>query len=137
MHAGRRPLFPCLAPAPERVRKPIADIPLRTFHPTPDEARHNMWGLSPGTAPTCMLVLAVAAGESGANPELSRNGVIGVLLCTRESEDLPTARPARPSRKPHVRASRRAGGRRTQGCPHPGTVLPGSPAPAGPEPSEG
>jgi hypothetical protein len=29
-----------------------------------------------------MLVLAVAAGKSGGNPELSRNGVIGVLLRT-------------------------------------------------------
>jgi hypothetical protein len=29
-----------------------------------------------------MLVLAVAAGKSGVNPELSRNGVIGVLLRT-------------------------------------------------------
>jgi hypothetical protein len=31
-----------------------------------------------------MLMLAVAAGESGANPELSRNGMIGALLRTPE-----------------------------------------------------
>ncbi|GAA2947227.1 hypothetical protein GCM10010518_37720 [Kitasatospora cinereorecta] len=84
-----------------------------------------------------MLMLAVAAGESGVNPELSRNGMTGALLRTRKSEDLPTARPARPSRRPYVRASRRAGGRRAPCCPHPGTALPGFPAPAGPEPSEG
>ncbi|GHB23196.1 hypothetical protein GCM10010346_53590 [Streptomyces chryseus] len=63
-------------------------------------ARHNIWGVQLPTAPTCMLMLAVAAGESGVNPELSRNGVIGVLLRTQESEDLPTAYPARPNRVP-------------------------------------
>lgn len=53
-----------------------------------------------------MLMLAVAAGESGANPELSRNGVISALSRTVESEDLPTAHPARPNRMGNVRASR-------------------------------
>ncbi|GAA0322127.1 hypothetical protein GCM10009540_47340 [Streptomyces turgidiscabies] len=39
-------------------------------------------------------MLAVAAGESGANPELSRNGVL-VHVCARgQSEDLPTVCPA-------------------------------------------
>ncbi|CAM5426361.1 hypothetical protein SSPIM334S_06365 [Streptomyces spiroverticillatus] len=38
-----------------------------------------------------MLVLAVAAGESGENPELSRNGVSCAHLRTAKSEDLPTA----------------------------------------------
>ncbi|CAM5417546.1 hypothetical protein SATRM34S_02377 [Streptomyces atroolivaceus] len=47
-----------------------------------------------------MLDLAVAAGESGANPELSRNGVIGVLFRTPKSEDLSTVRPVRPNRTP-------------------------------------
>lgn len=44
--------------------------------------RHNMWGPQHLAAPTCMLDLAVVAGESGANPELSRNGVISVYLHT-------------------------------------------------------
>jgi hypothetical protein len=47
-----------------------------------ESPRHNMWGPHHPAAPTCMLNLAVVAGESGANPELSRNGVISVLLHT-------------------------------------------------------
>lgn len=39
-----------------------------------------------------MLMLAVAAGESGANPELSRNGVLTCICTHGQSEDLPTAR---------------------------------------------
>lgn len=82
-----------------------------------------------------MLMLAVAAGESGANPELSRNGVISALSRTVESEDLPTAHPARPNRMANVRASRLGllmlCGVLPLACPY-------APAPAaGPQPSEG
>ncbi|GAA3076133.1 hypothetical protein GCM10010448_67980 [Streptomyces glomeratus] len=41
-----------------------------------------------------MLILAVATGESGANPELSRNGVLACIRTPVQSEDLPAARPA-------------------------------------------
>lgn len=64
---------------------------------------------APGTR--CMLMLAVAAGESGANPELSRNGV---LVCVRvfrvparaSVRGPADSAPGRPVRVPDVRASR-------------------------------
>ncbi|GGY78013.1 hypothetical protein GCM10010327_05230 [Streptomyces nitrosporeus] len=84
-----------------------------------------------------MLVLAVAAGESGVNPELSRNGMTGVLSRTRKSEDLPAARPARPNRTPYVRASRKAGGRRARYAPAGAAGLPGCPCPRRPRAERG
>ncbi len=81
-----------------------------------------------------MLVLAVVAGESGVNPELSRNGMKYTHWCHRKSDDLPTVRPARPNRvsiRPGlavgpVDAARccpvmpaRARSRRTAGVPEP------------------
>ena len=52
-----------------------------------------------------MLMLAVAAGESGANPELSRNGVL-VHICAQESVRGPVdSAPGRPARVLAVRAS--------------------------------
>lgn len=102
-HAGRPPDLPPprlrthsgagLVP-PARPRTP--DVPPGALTPP----RHYMWGLLQSTAPTCMLDLAVAAGESGANPELSRNGVIGAHFAYPKSEDLSTVRPARPNRAP-------------------------------------
>lgn len=68
-----------------------------------------MWGVPRSAPPTCMLVLAVAAGESGANPELSRNGVLRALFARRESEDLPTVRPVRPFRVPTTSGPRGMG----------------------------
>ncbi|CAK7281084.1 hypothetical protein SGPA1_11877 [Streptomyces misionensis JCM 4497] len=52
----------------------------------------------PGTR--CMLMLAAAAGESGANPELSRNGVL-VRIRVQESVRGPAdSAPGRPVRVP-------------------------------------
>ncbi|GAA3857688.1 hypothetical protein GCM10023084_09280 [Streptomyces lacrimifluminis] len=62
-----------------------------------------------------MLVLAVAAGESGVNPELSRNGVL-VHVCARvQSEDLSTARPA--DRSGRLTSGPRGVGRWTRAYP--------------------
>ncbi|GAA3476560.1 hypothetical protein GCM10018966_010880 [Streptomyces yanii] len=90
-----------------------------------------MWGLPQRAAPTCMLVLAVAAGKSGANPELSRNGVFGALL--RILKVRGPADSASGSTDPDAQTSGPrgwAGGRRTQGCPpSPGMPPRGCPAP--------
>ncbi|GAA3375364.1 hypothetical protein GCM10020367_42890 [Streptomyces sannanensis] len=82
-----------------------------------------------------MLMLAVAAGESGANPELSRNGVPGALSPARESDDLPTARPVPPFRTPRrpglavgpVDAVRSAAFFLAAVCPRAPTLLPPGP----------
>ncbi|GAB7031122.1 hypothetical protein JCM4914_25830 [Streptomyces platensis subsp. malvinus] len=102
-----------------------------------------MWGCIRGGTTTCMLVLAVAAGEPGGNPGLSRNGVrahppafVDGPPCARKSEDLPTARPyrhrcgrryVRAPRDGPMDAARCARAPRTDGVPH-ARVRPSRPA---------
>ncbi|GFH37647.1 hypothetical protein SCWH03_38850 [Streptomyces pacificus] len=81
-----------------------------------------MWGVPQPTAPTCMLILAVDAGESGGKPELSRNGVPvcagpkpGPVPC--ESENLPAVRPDRPARVPRRPGLAEKAGGRGPPCP--------------------
>ena len=86
-----------------------------------------MWGALPTAPPTCMLVLAVAAGESGANPELSRNGM------TRTDTYGPSPTTCR-WRSRFDRSGCQtsgprgwAGGRRAEGCPDARRRLPRRP----------
>src|SRR5689334_3573706 len=80
-----------------------------------------------------MLMLAVAAGESGANPELSRNGVLVHVLCTGVSPR--TCRQRAPAVRPGCLTSGPRGvgrwtRRRARSCAAPCP-------PPGPLPSEG
>src|SRR5690606_6711206 len=96
-------------------------------------------GLSATPGTRCMLMLAVAAGESGANPELSRNGVLvrvrgfpraRARASVRGPADSAPGRPARVLRRPGL--AEWAGGRPTP-C---ASRAPPGPRPA-PPPSEG
>ena len=88
-------------------------------------------------SPRCMLMLAVAAGESGANPELSRNGVhVRALVPASPSSPRTCRQRARPTGPGAETSGPRgwAGGRAS--VPVTRARVP-PPAPAGPVPSEG
>src|SRR5690606_15677138 len=129
-----------------------------TGAPAPGAPQDMGLSATPGTR--CMLMLAVAAGESGANPELSRNGVLvrvrgfpraRARASVRGPADSAPGRPARVLRRPGL--AEWAGGRttpcasRAAPCPRRGpvpsegephvTIAPADPVSASDVPPEG
>ena len=91
-------------------------------------------GVTRQPATRCMLILAVAAGESGVNPELSRNGVLVHVRSQKRRAQESVRGPAGSAPGRPVRVAFRrpglvgwAGGRdavRARGCPLPSTRPP-------------
>lgn len=116
-----QPLEPGLsratAPTPQGRRLP----------PSRSATTQHVGGTS-SMAPHMYAHLAVVAEESGANPELSRNGMSWCALSyLYESGRLPTARPVQPIRVPRRPGLAVGPGDAAQCCPMPG-VRSGGPA---------